>query len=121
MHVKRPTPLHDLTNRYQRAEDAGLRDLLLAVLFAAGGLATGGVVLLAFVQTRAVLALAFGLAVAATLAVLATIAAMLGGEDSVHADDHAPAATDLPRRRLRSAGGRFARPPAQSSGVPLPR
>lgn len=45
----------------------------------AGTLATLGIVLVAFMQTRATLAVALILLVAATVAVLVTIGAMLGG------------------------------------------
>jgi hypothetical protein len=82
--------LRGLARRYRRAEDAGFPDVLLTVVFAAGGLATGGIVLLAYVPTHAVLLVAYALAVAATLAVLLTIVAMVN-------DEEAPADSDPSR------------------------
>jgi hypothetical protein len=69
-------------------------------VFAAGGLATGGIVLLAYVPTHAVLLVAYALAVAATLAVLLTIVAMVTGEDTSAQSD-----PSTPGREERSASG----------------
>jgi hypothetical protein len=120
MQGKRFIPLERMGRRYQRAEDAGHRDVLLAVVFIAGGLATGGVVLLAFVQTRAILVLSLVLVVAATLAVLATIGAMLNADLSATARPHGPEATGRDPRPARSPAGPPA-PPAPSRGARGPR
>ena len=72
--------LRALARRYRRAEDAGFPDIFLIVVCAAGGLATGGVALLAFVPTHAVLVVAYIAVLATTLAVLLTVLAMVNGE-----------------------------------------
>jgi hypothetical protein len=73
--------LRALASRYRQAEDAGFSDAFLMVVFAAGSVATGGIVLLAHVPTHAVLLVAYALAIAATFAVLLTILAMVNGDD----------------------------------------
>ena len=85
LQLNRGTSLRSLARRYHRVEDAGFPDTLLAVVSAAAGLATGGVVLLAFVPTHAMVVVALVMAVLATLAVLATIGVMLSGEETASA------------------------------------
>jgi hypothetical protein len=58
-----------------------MKDDLLIVVCAAGALAMAGVVLLAYVQTRAALIVALALALAATATVLFTILAMVGRDE----------------------------------------
>ena len=113
--------MRSLAQRCRRAEDAGFPDVLLAVVSAAGGLATGGVVLLAFVQTHAMVAVALVMAVAATLAVLATIGAMLSAEETAMAspDTDTTAEQGVPPRE--SASRQFYRRPAPSGEARLPR
>jgi hypothetical protein len=73
--------LHRLAHRYRELENAGHADGLLTVVFAGGGVALAGAVLLAFVQTYVVLILALVLAIVATASLLVTILAMLGDDD----------------------------------------
>lgn len=67
--------------RYQQAEH-GFRDLMLAVVCGAGGLAAGGIVLLAYFPTRAIMVVALLLAMLAALVVLGTVGAMLWAQDA---------------------------------------
>lgn len=95
----RSNPLRTLAHRYVQAEDTRWGDLFMAAVFGALGLATGGVVLLAFVQTPAMVLLAFVLAVAAALAVLATMTAMLSGEgDAAASSDPSTTSERRPRQ-----------------------
>lgn len=114
----RETPMRSLATGYRRAEDEGFPDVLLAVVFAAGGLATAGVVLLAFVQTHAMVVVALVMAVAATVAVLATIGAMLSGEETAVTKPSPDTTTEQPAesatrqsmtRRARSPEARLPR------------
>lgn len=89
-----------LARRYRKTEDAGFPDVLLFVIFAAGGLATGGVALLAYVPTHAVLVFAYLLAVIATLAVLLTIVVMVSGEENSEETDSSTAAAEGRARRV---------------------
>jgi hypothetical protein len=88
-HVNPSSTLRALARRYRQAEHVGFPDLFLIVVCGAGGLATAGVALLAFVPTHAVLALAYVLVIATTLTVLVTVVAMVNGEE--RADDRSPA------------------------------
>lgn len=81
-HLNSSAALLALSHRYQQAEDAGFQDVFLIVVCAAGGLATAGVALLAFVPTHAVLLLAYVLVLGTTLAVLLTVLVMVNGEES---------------------------------------
>lgn len=121
MQLNRPKVVRTLARRYQRVEEGGFRDLFLAVVIGAGGLATGGVVLLAFVQARAMLALVFVLAVTATMAVAATIAAMLRVEDTSSGITLEKVARERQRRALRTSGERSARRQTSSREALLPR
>jgi hypothetical protein len=103
------TLLRRLARCYQQAESRGFPEVLLAVIFAAGGLATSGVLLLAFLQTRAALVLAVALALAATLTVLLTIVAMLGADE-----------TSQPSDRLRTTAGKQS-DPTTATGRSSPR
>jgi hypothetical protein len=80
-HVDPSAALLALARRYRRAEDGGFPDAFLIVVCAAGGLATGGVALLAFVPTHAALVIAYVAVLATTLAVLVTVLAMVNGEE----------------------------------------
>jgi hypothetical protein len=80
-HVNSSRALHALARRYRRAEDAGFPDAFLIVVCAAGGLATGGVALLAFVPTHAVFVVAYVAVLATAMAVLITVLAMVNGEE----------------------------------------
>lgn len=86
--------LSALARRYSKAEDADFPDLFLIVLCTAGGLATGGVVLLAYIPTHAGLLVAYALAVATTLAVLLTIVAMVNAPETASEGDPATAASE---------------------------
>jgi hypothetical protein len=81
-HLNPTAALRALAQRYRQAEDAGFPDTLLIVVCAAGGLATGGVALLALVPTHAVLVVAYFAVLATTLAVLLTVLAMVTGVES---------------------------------------
>lgn len=90
------TYLRALSRRYRQAEDAGFPDIFLIIIGAAGGLAAGGVVLLAYVPTHAVLLVTYALAIAAVLAVVLTVVVMINGEDpSAKSDEPA----DAPEKR----------------------
>jgi membrane protein implicated in regulation of membrane protease activity len=80
-HINPSAALRMLARTYRRTEDAGFPDLFLIVVCAAGGLATGGVALLAFVPTHVVLLIAYVLVLATTSAVLLTVLVMVNGEE----------------------------------------
>ena len=102
-------------------ENAGFPDVLLAVVFAAGGVATAGVVLLAFVRTHAMVVVALVMAVAATVAVLGTIGVMLSAEEAAVGSPDTDMTTEegvspgesatrrLTSRRARSRAARLSR------------
>ena len=69
-----------LRHRYRELEEAGHTDGLLTVVFTCGALALAGIVLFAFVQTFAVLIIAFTLTFVAVAGLLVTILAMLGDD-----------------------------------------
>ena len=81
-HLNPSEALRTLARRYRHAEDAGFPDIFLIVICGAGGLATAGVALLAFVPTHAVLLVAYVLVLATTVAVLVTVVVMVNGEES---------------------------------------
>jgi uncharacterized membrane protein YdfJ with MMPL/SSD domain len=58
-----------------------MKDDLLIVVCAAGAVAMAGLVLLAYVQSRAALVVALALALAATLTVLTAILTMVGRDE----------------------------------------
>jgi membrane protein implicated in regulation of membrane protease activity len=80
-HINPSPALRTLARMYRRTEDAGFPDLFLIVVCAAGGLATGGVALLAFVPTHATLLVAYVLVIVTTSAVLLTVLVMVNGEE----------------------------------------
>ena len=96
----RETPMRSLATGYRRAEDEGFSGVLLVVVFAAGGVATAGVVLLAFVRAHAMVVVALVMAVAATVAVLGTIGVMLSVEEAAVASPD----TDMTTEEGVSAG-----------------
>jgi hypothetical protein len=93
-YVNPSTHLRVLARRYRQAEDAGFPHIFLIVNCAAGGLAIGGVVLLAYVQSHAMLILASVLAIAAALAVLLTIVVMISSEEASAKRDEPTAASE---------------------------
>lgn len=78
-------------------------------------------VLLAFVQTHAMVVIALVMAVVATLAMRATIGAMLKAEETAVASPDTDMTTEpgIPPRK--SASGQFVAHPARSRGARLPR
>lgn len=121
MQLNRPTPVRplQLARRYQQAEDASSGAAFMMIVIGAVGLVTGGVVLLAFVPTRAMLVLVFVLMVTATIGVVVTIGAMLAVEDSSVGTREKLASEQ--RRPLRPLGERSARRRTRSREALLPR